>query len=223
MDDNPVLRVLMVEDDRQLGLLTVELLGKDFAVTLATDGQRGLHLALTRPWDVLVIDRGLPLLEGTALIAALRRNHVATPVLVLTARGSTQDKIDGLEAGANDYLVKPFDAAELAARLRALTRRYDTPPQRIALGGWDFDPAARIMVSSYGNRVPLSPREAGLLELLAGAPDRVFSRPELLAAAFDGTGGSSVVDTYVHYLRKKFGRSVIHTVHGTGYQIGIPE
>ncbi|XAS68465.1 response regulator transcription factor [Micrococcaceae bacterium Sec5.7] len=223
MDEEAKPRVLLIEDDDQLGPLTVQLLGGEFNVTLATDGQQGLHLGLTGDWDVLVIDRGLPLLDGASLIAALRRKQVSTPVLILTALGAVQDKIDGLDAGANDYMVKPFDADELAARLRALTRTYDSPRTMLPLGSWDFDPSGRIMSSAYGARVVLSPRESGLLELLARNPGRVFSRPELLTAVFEGTDGPSVVDTYVHYLRKKVGKSVILTIHGAGYRIGEPQ
>jgi two-component system, OmpR family, response regulator QseB len=222
MDNTPRPQVLLVEDDRQLGPLIVELLDEDFDVTLVPDGQQGLHLGLTRDWDVMVIDRGLPLLEGTALIEALRRKRVAAPILMLTALGSIEDKVEGLDAGANDYLVKPFNAAELAARLRALTRSYTMPDGRPDVGGWSFDASARFLVSPYGDRVALSPREAALLSLLARDPERVFSRDEILAAVFDRADQAGSVDTYVHYLRKKLGHSVVRTVRGAGYRIGEP-
>jgi two-component system, OmpR family, response regulator QseB len=215
-------RVLLVEDDGQLGPLIVELLGEDFDVTLVRDGQQGLHLGLTRGWDALVIDRGLPLLDGIDLIAALRRKGVAAPILVLTALGSVPDKVDGLDAGANDYLVKPFDAAELAARLRALTRSYGVPDRTLDVGQWTFDTGARTLTSPYGESLVLSPREAGLLALLAREPDRIFTRDEILAAVFDKADQAGSVDTYVYYLRRKLGHDVVQTIRGAGYRLGEP-
>jgi two-component system response regulator QseB len=214
--------VLLVEDDGQLGPLIVELLGEDFDMTLVRDGQQGLHLGLTHGWDALVIDRGLPLLDGLGLIAALRRKGVAAPILVLTALGSVPDKVEGLDAGANDYLVKPFDAAELAARLRALTRSYDVPDRILDVGQWSFDTGARTLASPYGESLVLSPREAGLLALLAREPDRIFTRDEILAAVFDKADQSGSVDTYVYYLRRKLGHDVVRTVRGAGYRLGEP-
>ncbi|NUP75593.1 MAG: response regulator transcription factor [Sinomonas sp.] len=219
MDLRP--RVLLVEDDRQLGPLVAELLGSDFAVTLASDGREGLRLALDREWDALVVDRGLPHLDGLGLVKALRGKGLATPVLLLTALGTVPDKVEGLDAGADDYLVKPFDADELAARLRAMTRSYSPPArERLAVGDWELDPAARVLSSPYGGRVELSGTEAALLAVLAREPERVYSRAELLAVAFDAGDTPGAVDTYVHYLRKKTDKSVIRTVHGVGYQLG---
>ena len=214
--------MLLVEDDGQLGPLIVELLDEDFDVTLVPDGQQGLHLGLTRRWDAMVIDRGLPLLDGTALIGALRRKGVAAPILILTALRSIEDKVEGLDAGATDYLVKPFNAAELAARLRALTRSYTMPDSDPQVGTWSFDASGRFLVSPYGDWVELSPREAAMLSLLAGEPDRVFSRNEILTAVFDRADQAGSVDTYVHYLRKKLGHSVVQTVRGAGYRLGEP-
>ncbi|MDQ4502804.1 response regulator transcription factor [Sinomonas sp. ASV322] len=228
MDPRP--RVLLVEDDRQLGPLVAELLGTDFDVTLSRDGREGLDLALTRDWDALVVDRGLPGLDGIGLVQAIRSQRVATPVLLLTALGSVPDKVEGLDAGANDYLVKPFDADELAARVRALTRNFaghvgppsgpSGRPEVLAVGTWDLNPASRMLTSPYGDRVELSATESALLAVLAGEPERVYSRAELVSAAFDAGETPGVVDTYVHYLRKKTDRSVIRTVHGVGYQLG---
>ena len=222
MDDNARLRVLLVEDDRQLGPLIVDQLDEDFEVTLAPDGQQGLHLGLTGRWDVMVIDRGLPLLEDTALIEALRCKGTTVPILILTALSSIEDKVEGLDAGATDYLVKPFNAAELAARLRALARSYTLPGSSPRVGTWSFDASGGFLVSPYGDWVDLSPREAALLSLLAREPDRIFSREEILSAVFDRTYYTGSVDTYVHYLRKKLGRSIVHTVRGAGFRFGEP-
>ncbi|MBT1001568.1 response regulator transcription factor [Paenarthrobacter sp. DKR-5] len=215
--------LLLVEDDKALGPMIADVLAGDYDVTLAANGQEGLHLGLVRAWDVIVVDRGLPVMDGLSLVAALRKKGIGTPVLMLTALGATADKVEGLDAGANDYLTKPFDLAELEARLRALTRRYEAPAGRLAVGEWDFEPAVRTVTSPYGEQVFLTAKEAGLLAALAGAPHRVFTREELIAAAFSPEDLPGVVDTYVHYLRRKIAKSVVRTVHGTGYQLGEPD
>lgn len=214
--------ILLVEDDSALGPLISELLEPDFSVRLAVNGHDGLHLALTQRWDAMVIDRGLPVMDGIALIKALRAKGIATPILILTALGATDEKILGLDAGANDYMSKPFDAMELAARLRALTRTYTLPPQTLAIGEWEFDAGARSMRSMYGSVVTLTAKEAGLLEVLAHEPERVFNREDLIKALFHPSDQPGVIDTYVHHLRRKISKSVIRTVHGLGYQIGEP-
>ena len=214
--------ILLVEDDSALGPLISELLEPDFSVRLAVNGHDGLHLALTQPWDAMVIDRGLPVMDGIALIKALRAKGIATPILILTALGATNEKILGLDAGANDYMSKPFDAMELAARLRALTRTYTPPPQTLGIGDWEFDAGARSIRSMYGSVVTLTAKEAGLLEVLAHEPERVFTREDLIKALSHPSDQPGVIDTYVHHLRRKISKSVIRTVHGLGYQIGEP-
>ncbi|HKU04414.1 MAG TPA: response regulator transcription factor [Arthrobacter sp.] len=216
------LSLLLAEDDPALGPLITELLEPDYRVRLAVTGQEALHLGLTQPWDVMVIDRGLPIMDGLAVIAALRAKGIGTPILVLTALGETDEKVRGLDAGANDYMAKPFDAGELAARLRALTRTFSTPAGPVGIGTWDFDPASRAVRSPYGDVVTLTAKEAEVLAALAAEPGRVFTRDELLAAHFQSTDQPGVIDTYVHHLRRKISRSVIRTVHGVGYQIGDP-
>lgn len=214
--------LLLVEDDAALGPLISELLEPDFSVHLAVNGRDGLHLGLTRSWDAMVIDRGLPIMDGIALIKALRAKGIATPILILTALGATDEKIRGLDAGANDYMSKPFDAMELAARLRALTRTYAQPPTTLGIGDWELDAAARSMRSVYGSVVTLTAKETGLLETLAGEPERVFTREDLISTLFHPTDQPGVIDTYVHHLRRKISKTVIRTVHGLGYQIGDP-
>lgn len=220
------LALLLVEDDPVLGPLIAELLEPDYAVRLAANGQEGLHLGLTRPWDVMVIDRGLPVMDGVSLIAALRSKRVAAPILILTALGDTEQKVQGLDAGANDYMTKPFDAGELAARLRALTRTYSTPDDGgtalVGIGTWELDPASRAVRSVYGDTVSLTAKEVEVLAALAAEPGRVFTRDELLAGHFLPTDQPGVIDTYVHHLRRKISRMVVRTVHGVGYQIGDP-
>ncbi|MBW0118468.1 response regulator transcription factor [Pseudonocardia abyssalis] len=217
-----VARVLIVEDDRTLaGLLEQLLTAQGLAVELAHDGQAGLHAALTRRFDVLVIDRGLPGIEGVDLVARLRSRGVAVPVLVLTARGTLRDRVEGLDAGAEDYLVKPFEVPELLARVRALLRRHADRADSLPLGRRRLDVAARRVLDDDGpaDDVELTARECALLEVLAARPGRVFTRDELLDRVFDAeTPGA--VDTYVSYLRRKLGREAISTVHGLGYRLG---
>ncbi|MHC6229932.1 response regulator transcription factor [Arthrobacter sp. MMS24-T111] len=218
--DRPSL--LLAEDDPALGPLIAELLEPDYRIRLAATGQEALHLGLTQPWDVMVIDRGLPVMDGLAVIAALRAKGIATPILILTALGETDEKVRGLDTGANDYMTKPFDAGELAARLRALTRTFAPPAGPVGIGSWDFDPASRAVRSAYGEVVTLTAKEAEVLAALAAEPSRVFTRDDLLAAHFQSTDQPGVIDTYVHHLRRKISRTVIRTVHGVGYQIGDP-
>lgn len=215
-------RVLVVEDDRTLaGLLDQLLTAQGFAVELAHDGQAGLHAALTRRFEVLVIDRGLPGIEGIELVTRLRSRGVGVPVLVLTARGTLRDRVEGLDAGAEDYLVKPFEVPELLARVRALLRRHADRADSLPLGRRRLDIATRRVIDDDvpAGDVELTARECALLEVLAARPGRVFTRDELLDRVFDAeTPGT--VDTYVSYLRRKLGRGAISTVHGLGYRLG---
>jgi two-component system, OmpR family, response regulator QseB len=215
-------RVLVVEDDRRLaGMLEQLLTAHGFAVELAHDGQAGLHAGLTRQYDALLIDRGLPGIEGVDLVGRLRSRGVGTPVLVLTARGALHDRVQGLDAGAEDYLVKPFEVPELLARLRALLRRHTDHSDSLPLGRRRLDLAERRVID---DRIPtedvtLTARECALLRVLATRPRRVFTRDELLDRVFEAdTPGT--VDTYVSYLRRKLGRDAITTVHGLGYRLG---
>jgi two-component system response regulator QseB len=212
-------RLLLVEDDRALTPLLMELLSADHDVEHAADGHVGLHLGLTHTYDVIVLDRGLPVIEGLDLLARFRTRGIVTPVLILTARGMLADRVEGLDAGAEDYLGKPFEIDELLARLRALLRRHADRSPTLAVGTRHMDVQSRT-VSGAGRTVELSGREAELLAVLARRPAKVFTRPELLSAVFAPEDSHGTVDTYVYYLRKKLGRNVIRTVHGSGYRIG---
>jgi two-component system response regulator QseB len=214
-------RLLLVEDDRQLSGMLAELLSEEgYAVDLARDGQEGLHFALSRTYNVMIIDRGLPAIEGLDLVRRLRIRGVATPALVLTARGTVADRVEGLDAGAEDYLVKPFAADELFARLRALRRRHQDQGDLVPVGRLVLDVPARLVHDPTGGSVTLSERECRLLRTLATRPRQVFSREDLLSLVFDEAESPGVVDTYVHYLRRKLGRRVVRTVRGLGYQAG---
>jgi two-component system response regulator QseB len=218
---HPRPRVLLVEDDGQLSSMLAELMTEEgYAVEIARDGQRGLHLGLANRHEVLIIDRGLPAIEGADLIRRLRRHGISTPALLLTALGTVRDRVDGLDAGAEDYLVKPFDADELLARLRALLRRHTEVAETVPLGTRSLVPAERRVVGAGQPDVELSPRECDLLQILARRPLQVFSRDELLALVFDDADTTGSVDTYVHYLRRKLGREVVRTVRGSGYRMG---
>ncbi|WP_349898577.1 response regulator transcription factor [Parafrigoribacterium soli] len=213
-------RLLLIEDDPQLGPLIAQVLSENYDVTLETDGQRGMVAGLSGNFDVMVIDRRLPSLDGLAVVEALRRKRVTTPILVLTALGTLPDKVGGLDAGANDYLVKPFEFDELLARLRALRRTFTGEGAMIRVGSWEFYPESRTIYSPYDGRVLLTPRETALLRTLAENPRQTFSRQQLLHAAFTSDDQPGTVDTYVHYLRRKVDLDVVLTVRGQGYRLG---
>ena len=216
--------LLVVEDDRALSSMLEELFtGEGYRVDVAYDAQQGMHRGLTGDYDALIIDRGLPVMDGVELVALLRSRGIATPALILTARGSVDDRVEGLDAGAQDYLVKPFEVAELLARVRALLRRMDDAATVLQAGGLRLDLVSRTVAGATpdGVDVELSDREAALLATLMGAPRRVFTRTQLLERAFDGAESDGTIDLYVHYLRRKLGKKVVRTVHGTGYRFGL--
>lgn len=220
--DDAAVRVLIVEDDRALrGMLTEIFVDEGYAVTAAGDGQRGLHLALTQPFDAVVLDRGLPVVDGLNLLTRIRRSGIETPVLILSALGNPADRVEGLDSGAEDYLSKPFDIAELLARVRALLRRHRDTARTLPLAHEHrLHVEAHEVITATGTRIPLSERECALLESLAREPGRIFERQALLHAIFPEATEVGVVDTYVHYLRRKLGRDIIATVRGIGYRLG---
>jgi len=214
-------RVLVAEDDPRLaGMLTELLESEGYEVFVAADGQRALHLSLTPPVDVFVLDRGLPVLDGLDVLRRIRQSGLDVPVLVLSALGNPADRVEGLDGGAEDYLAKPFDVDELLARLRVLRRRGASTGSTIRFTGGALDADNRTVVLASGERSVLSERESALLEQLARRPTQVFSRAMLLESVFADADDPGVVDTYVHHLRKKFGRTLIETVRGLGYRMG---
>ncbi|MGN9842795.1 response regulator transcription factor [Nonomuraea sp. H19] len=219
--DPPSRRLLLIEDDRELGDMLIGLFTEQgYTVDLALEGQRGLHLGLSRAYDVLILDRGLPTLNGIDLLRRLRRQAVTTPVLMLTAFGAVADRVAGLDAGAEDYLVKPFDVDELLARVRALHRRNLDQATLLPLGdGW-LDAEAHLVRLPSGEQVRLSGQECRLLSALATRPRQVHTRTSLRQRVFDGAEKESIVDTYVYYLRSKLGAKVVSTVRGVGYRLG---
>jgi two-component system, OmpR family, response regulator QseB len=216
--------LLLVEDDRALSAMLAELFAEQgYRVDTAFDSQQGLHRGLRGSYDAMIVDRGLPVMDGSELIALLRSRGVTTPALVLTARGSVADRVEGLDAGAQDYLVKPFEIPELLARVRALLRRTDNAATTVRAGGLRLDRVKRHVsgATPTGAHVELSEREASLLVVLMTAPRQVFSRAQLLDLVFDDAETAGAVDSYVHYLRRKLGKQVVRTVHGTGYRFGL--
>lgn len=221
MNESPL---LVIEDDRALSAMLDELLTiEGYRVDTAFDAQQGMHRGLTGDYDAMIIDRGLPVMDGADLVALFRSRGITTPVLILTGRGALEDRVAGLDAGAQDYLVKPFELPELLARIRALVRRVDEAAAVIQCGGLRLDRLTRRASGNVpdGEEVELSAREASLLATLMAAPRRVFSRAQLLETVFDGVDSAGAVDLYVHYLRRKLGKQVVRTVHGSGYRFGL--
>ena len=215
------MRLLIVEDDPKLmRALERGLRHEGHAVDVAHDGDEALSLATRTDYDAVVLDVMLPGLEGFAVCEALRSRERWMPVLMLTARTGVGDRIRGLDAGADDYLVKPFDFGELLARLHALSRRPSEGPAILALGDLQLDPAARV-VTQAGLEVELTVREYQVLDLLARRPGQVVSRAELFEQVWEGSydGSSNIVDVYVGYLRRKLGRDLIRTVRGVGFVV----
>ena len=221
-----MMRILIVEDEEHLAQLVAEILGREgHAADVVGDGRTALARALVEPFDLLVVDWMLPDLDGVQVVKRLRAAGVGVPVLMLTARAQVEDRVEGLDAGADDYLPKPFAFPELLARVRALSRR---PPEKqleetiLTAGDVTLDPG-RHEVRRGGERIDLTAKEFALLTTLMQRPGQVFTRSVLLDTVWGGTTGSytNSVDLYVHYLRKKLDRegesSRIRTVHGAGY------
>jgi two-component system OmpR family response regulator len=215
------MRILLVEDEpRLLRTLAKALREAGYAVDTADTGDEGLFKAQTYDYDAMVLDVMLPGLDGWTVLARLRQ-HKATPVLMLTARDATPDRVRGLDTGADDYLVKPFDLDELLARLRALIRRAaGQPSPRVVLGDVCLDTRSRT-VTRAGQPVALTAREYAIFEYLALHRGEVVSRTTLYEHLFDETDDtlSNLVDVHVFSIRKKLGRDIIVTRRGLGYCI----
>jgi len=222
------MKVLIVEDEERLARLISRVLGEEgYAAEAETSGRTGLARALSGDFDLLIVDWMLPDLSGVQLVKRLRVAEVGTPALMLTARDQIEDKVEGLDAGADDYLAKPFAFPELLARVRALTRRKgggegNTAGTMLESGDVTLDPV-RHVVRHAGEAVELTAKEFALLATLLQRPGQVFTRSVLLDTVWGGSPGvyTNVVDLYVSYLRKKLDRdgepSHIRTVRGVGY------
>jgi two-component system response regulator PhoP len=226
------MRVLIIEDEIKLARNIAKALNEaaSFAADISTDGEDGQHMALTNPYDMIILDLMLPKIDGMQILQNLRLKGHHTPVLILTAKGTTEDIIKGLDMGSDDYLTKPFEMAELLARCRALTRRaYDSPNPVIKVGDLSINMATHAVIFE-GKRFFLPAMEYRLLEYLALRAGRLVSKAEIIEHLyeFNSENFSNVVEVYVSNLRKQFDpgprRTLIHTVRGQGYIIGdIPQ
>ena len=216
------MRILLVEDDPDLSRQLKAALGDSgYAVDHAPDGEEALFLGESEPHDAIILDLGLPKIDGVSVLERWRKGGLATPVLILTARGSWNEKVAGFDAGADDYLTKPFHTEELLARLRALLRRAAGHAQpALACGGLRLDPrAARASVD--GEPVRLTSLEYRLLHYLMMHQDKVISRTELVEHLYDQDfdRDSNTIEVFVGRLRKKIGPDRIETVRGLGYRL----
>ena len=218
------MRLLLVEDEKKLSELVARALrAESYAVDVAEDGMRGWELAQAYEYDLIILDLMLPQLPGEEVLRRIRRTNQRVPILVLTARGATEDKVHNFEAGADDYLTKPFAFAELIMRVKALLRRGPiTRSSVLRVGDLEVDRFTQ-QVRRAGRRIELTPKEYALLEYLAANPGRVFSRTMIIEHVWDQSfeGLTNIVDVYVRHLRSKvddpFPVKLIRTVRGVGY------
>ncbi|WP_454657659.1 response regulator transcription factor [Bosea beijingensis] len=220
------MRLLVVEDDKDLNRQIVTALeNAGYAVDKAFDGEEGLYLGETEPYDAVILDLGLPKVDGVAVLQSWRRAGKTMPVLILTARDRWSDKVSGFDAGADDYVVKPFHIEELLARVRALLRRAaGHATSELVCGPVRLDTrASRVVVD--GNPVKLTSHEYRLLSYLMHHQGRVVSRTELVEHLYDQDfdRDSNTIEVFVGRLRKKLGVDVIETVRGLGYIAAAPE
>jgi DNA-binding response OmpR family regulator len=223
------MRVLVVEDSRRLaGIVKRGLLEEGYAVDNAYDGEEAEYMAESTPFDLIVLDIMLPKKDGITVCRDLRAKKVNTPILMLTAKDSVEDKVTGLDSGADDYLVKPFAFSELLARLRALLRREVLPKvQKLQIGELALDPQSRE-VWRNGDRVDLTAKEYAIIEYFMRRPNAVVTRTMLGESVWDYEfdGLSNIIDVYVRRLRRKIDRdgqeSLIQTVRGSGYRLRVP-
>jgi two-component system OmpR family response regulator len=218
------MRVLLVEDEPDLAAITRDGLQEEgYSVDLCVDGEDALFWARERSYDAVILDVMLPKLDGFGVLASLRKAGKDTPVLLLTARGAVEDKVRGLDTGADDYLTKPFEFQELVARLRTIMRRH-TPERRVILeaGPIRVDPAKRE-ARLGGKLVELTAKEFALLEFLVRHRDRAVTRTQIIEHIYDDSfdSNSNVIDVHINALRKKLTRrslpQLIQTVRGVGY------
>jgi len=219
------MRILLVEDDLKIASFIVKgLKAAGFAMDHATDGEDGLHMAMTEPYDTAIIDIMLPKLDGLALIERIRKERINTPVIILSARASIDDRVKGFERGCDDYLTKPFSFSELLARVQALIRRASgaSEPTRLEVGDISMNLLTRDVVRG-GKRIELQPLEFSLLEYLIRNAEKVVSKTMIMEHVWDYNFDpqTNVVEARISRLRdkidKEFPTKLIHTVRGVGY------
>ncbi len=216
------MRILVVEDDEILANMLKEgLIEEGYAVDVAYSGDDGFYMAESMPYDVIILDLMLPEMDGFTILEKLREKNIETPVLVLTAKDGIDDKVKGLDKGADDYITKPFEFSELLARIRALIRRASgNRSPIIKVKNIEINTASREVYKD-GKRIPLSSKEYAILLYLVTNRGKVVSREELMEHIYDWEKSieSNVIDVYVNFLRKKLNKDLIETVRGVGYII----
>ena len=221
------MRILIIEDDKDLAQLTKLALEKEnFTVDICLDGAEGLYYMQENMYDLVLLDRMLPSMDGTQVLKEARQSNISTPVIFLTALGELQDKVNGLNCGADDYMVKPFAFEELSARIRSIGRRNKTydDAHRLSYGDITYDTQLRELNGPTGS-LQLSGREGRLLEVLLQSPDTVIHRPILFSKVWgtDAPVEESNLDTYVHFVRKRLKQTgsalSLLTIRGSGYKL----
>jgi len=224
------MRVLIIEDEIRLARNIAKVLDDEFswAVDISIDGEDGRHMAITNPYDLVILDLGLPKINGLEILKDIRKNNITVPVLILTARDAIDNKVQGLEMGSDDYMVKPFDMRELVARCKALVRRsYGQSAPIINVGNLSID-TTKHQVIVRGKTAHLSAMEYRLLEYLAMRAGEVVSKTDIMDHLYDfgSEKFSNVIEVYISSLRKKLGsgtnNEVIHTLRNQGYILGEP-
>lgn len=220
------MRILVIEDERRLAnVIKKGLIEDGFAVDLSFDGEDGQYIAESEPSDLIILDLMLPKIDGLTICKNLRKKNLKTPILILTAKTTVEDKVAGLDAGADDYLTKPFSFLELRSRIHALIRRSKKSPSPVLIiADLVVDPLKHSAVRN-NHEIKLTPKEFAILELLLRHKNEVVSRTMILEHVWDYNfeGMSNVVDVFVAALRKKIDHNakvkLIHTLHGVGYKI----
>jgi DNA-binding response OmpR family regulator len=224
------MRLLLIEDEQRLSeVIKQNLTEANYALDQAFDGEEGLYLAQSEDYDAIILDLMLPKLSGIEVCQELRQQHITTPILMLTAKSQLDDKLAGLDAGADDYLTKPFELAELRARIHALLRRsHQQLEQIITIGDLEFN-ASQMSIKRSGEPIKLTPKEFAILEFLVRHRDEVVTRTQIIEHVWDYNfdSMSNVVDVFMANLRKKVDghakNKLIHTIHGLGYKLSTEE
>lgn len=223
------MRILVIEDEKRIAdFVSRGLESAGYAVDVANDGNSALNLSRDTSYDLIILDLGLPDIDGLEVLDRIRNRKLAPPVLILSARNAVDDRVKGLELGADDYMVKPFAFVELLARVRALLRRGQPIPERLQIGDLVLD-CIRRKVTRSGSAIELAPKEFSILEYMMRNPGRPLSRTMIVEHVWDMDydGLTNIVDVYIRHLRSKIDDGqptrLIHTVRGIGYMLELPE